>query len=86
MVKDNVLYRLPAFENSGDGKSRFDADDVLAREAWEVNVLLGVVGGCGSGDDHQVRLLKKLFIRPNANGAGGDQAGGHEQESSGGKE
>ncbi len=86
MVKDKVLYRLVAFENSGDGKSSFDADDVLAREAWEVDVLFGVVGGCGSGDDHQVRLLKKLLIRPNANGACGHHAGGQEKESSRGKQ
>ena len=85
MVEDKILYRLVALENSGNGKSSFDADDVLAREAWEVDVLFGIVGGCGSGDHHQVRLLKKLWIRPKANGACGHHAGGHEKESSRGK-
>ncbi len=85
MVEGKILYRLVALENSRNGKSSFDADDVLAREAWEVDVLFGVVGGCGSGDHHQVRLLKKLLIWPNANEASGDHAGGHEKESSRGK-
>ena len=45
MPQNKVLYRLVALENSGDGKSSFDADDGLTREAWEVDVLFGVDGG-----------------------------------------
>lgn len=75
MVKDKIPQRLIALEDGGNGKSSFDADDVLANEAWEVDVLFGVVAGVGSGKDHQVRLLKQLLIRPNANTACGDHAG-----------
>jgi hypothetical protein len=82
VVQGKIPQRLIALEESGNGKSRFDADDVLANEAWEVDVLFGIVGGCGSGKDHQVRLLKKLLIRPNANNACGDDAGEAEEEGS----
>lgn len=80
MVKDKIPERLIALEDGGNAKSSFDPDDVLANEAWEVDVLLGVVGGCGSGKDHQVRLLQKLLIRPNANPACGDDAGEAQEE------
>ena len=83
MVKDKIPQRLIALEDGGNGESRFDADDVLANEAWEVDVLFGVVAGVGSGKDHQVRLLQKLLIRPNANTTRGDDAGQAEEERGG---
>jgi hypothetical protein len=82
VVKDKIPQRLIALEDSGNGKSGFDADDVLANKAREVDVLFGVVGGCGSGKDHQVRLFKKLLIRSNANSARGDDAGEAEEQGS----
>ena len=82
MVKDKIPQRLIALEDGGNGKSRFDADDVLANEAWEVDVLFGVVGDCGRGKDHQVRLRQKLWIRPNANTACAEDAGETEEKGS----
>src|SRR6185312_14809324 len=67
VVKDKIPWRLIALEDRGYGKSSFDADDGLANESWEVDVLFGVVSGCGYGNDHQVRFLNQLLIRPNAN-------------------
>ena len=86
VVKDKTPQRPIALEDGGNGKSSLDADDALANEAWEVDVLLGVVGGSGSGNSHQVGLLKKLLIRPDANDACGGDAGRDEKESSGEKD
>ena len=46
-------------------------------------MLLGVVGGCGKGNNHQVRFLKKLLIGPKPNTACGDDAGRDGKEGSG---
>src|SRR5438034_10341722 len=48
VVKDKIFGCLIALKDGRNGKSGFDADDPLALEAWKINVLLGVVAGCGS--------------------------------------
>jgi hypothetical protein len=63
VVEDKILYigyRLVTLEDGGNGKSGFDADDGQVRGAREA-VFFGVVGACGSGDDHQVRPVEKLL-------------------------
>ena len=66
----------------GDCKLSFDADNGLGLKTWEAYVFFCVVGGCGSGDDRQLRLIEKFLIRPDSDGPRANNTGRDENEQS----